>query len=191
MIRAQQWLTWMKKDPAIMIELNEKYVLRPPALKDAEQLLAVKNNTIAAALLESDHEPFDLQGMQAWIKFHHKEEKNLVLLIEDAENKKVIGHVGLYDIDSIKKSATFGILIGLPEYWNKGIGKLATDKMIKLGRINYHLKEVNLHVLEKNSHAYHLYENLGFEQQTILENAVTKNGVPENIIKMKLEFDAE
>ncbi len=170
--------------------LIDHYILRPPAAEDASQLLAVKNNREAAEWLEAENAGYTNADIVKWISRHLQEKRNLMLIIEDTAENKIIGHVALYNIDAEKSDAEFGILIGLPEYWGKGIGYAATKKMIGIATEELHLQSIHLHVLSKNTRAIHIYEQLGFKQQGLLPAPALKNGKPEPVMLMQYSIHA-
>lgn len=166
--------------------INEEFFLRSPVLADAENLCIVKNNKLAALTLEKDNNGFSLEDMQNWINYHNVHSENAIFVIEDKLNYKIIGHVGLYDIDVAEKTCVFGILIGLPEYWNKGIGTLVTIKMIEIAFEVYGLNLIKLHVLLSHQAGIHLYEKLGFIRKEIIPSGTIKNGILTDIVVMEL-----
>jgi lipopolysaccharide/colanic/teichoic acid biosynthesis glycosyltransferase/RimJ/RimL family protein N-acetyltransferase len=168
------------------IYLKDHVILRPLRMSDAEQLLPVKNNTEAAQWLENDPKVFSLEDMKAWITYHQNKESNLILAIEDKSKHCIIGHAGLYDIDPEKGICVFGILIGLPAYWNLGIGRAATEAMIHIAWNTPGIHTIELRVLHKNERAIALYRSLGFVREELLQNATIKNGVPTDVVKMLL-----
>jgi len=81
-------------------------------------------------------------------------------------NDKYIGNVQLTKIS--EGAAEFHLFIGDKDYWNKGIGKEATKKMIEIGFNELNLEEIYLEVDIRNAPAVKAYERVGFfpfEQQ--------------------------
>jgi len=168
------------------IALSNGIILRPFTEADVNQLLEVKNNKEAVVWLVQDNAGYTKEDIRNWIIFHNHNEKNLILAIEDSVGKKIIGHVGLYDINPDTGICTFGILIGLPAYWHRGIGREATLAMLSIAFRTPGIHCVQLHVLHNHSHAIELYRKLGFERIKLLEAFTTKAGVPTDVLVMEL-----
>ena len=162
------------------IRISDQIILRKPVPNDATQLLEVKNNREGAAMLEHENSGYTLKDIQNWIWFHLNNPQNLVYAIVDHENKKIIGHVGFYDIQN--HGCDFGILIGLPSYWHKGIGLIVTKKMLHIGFKELYLNKIFLSVLQKNVRAVELYKQIGFK--LIEEKAIQRNNETETIYRM-------
>ncbi len=168
--------------------IGENFILRKPTLQDTEQLLAVKNNMEATQSLVDTHQAYDHDAIQKWITFHTRQSENDLFVIEDLANQKIIGHIALYDINPFSESCEFGILIGLPDYWQRGIGRIATTEMIEIAFHELMLNSIFLDVLQSNTRAVNLYLSLGFE--VIKETPVTNpGGVPDILFSMKKMHD--
>ena len=75
-------------------------------------------------------------------------------------NDKYVGNVQLTDIDDEK--GIFHIFIGDKEIWGKGVGALATAKLLAIAKEQLHLKKILLHVNLKNSAAVKIYLKCNF-----------------------------
>lgn len=166
-------------------KVNETIQLRRPVLNDVEQLLNVKNNREAAALLEKQNEGYKLNDMKNWIEFHTGEKKNCMLVIEETESKHIIGHAALYDMNVTSKTCVFAILIGSTSHWGKRIGRHVTEKIIELAFQKFGMQEITLHVLERNVRAVSLYFHLGFKTQT--QEIIQRDGKNESLLTMTLK----
>ncbi|HMX03139.1 MAG TPA: GNAT family N-acetyltransferase [Chitinophagales bacterium] len=168
------------------IHISEGVILRPLYISDAGSLLEVKNNKEASVWLEKDPPVYTKEGLINWIRHHQSNPNNLILIIEDTINRKVIGHAGLYDINPEDGTCIFGILIGLPEYWGKGIGRAATSAMIQIAFNTPGIQTIKLHVLQINERAISLYRSMGFTNEEVFVDQTIKNGEPQDVICMKM-----
>jgi len=79
------------------------------------------------------------------------------------KEKKHLGHIGLKKINSIKKQAEIGVVIGEKKYWRKGIGTTAyfllLRKIKKLG-----LKKIFARVNKNNIASINFFSKLGFKR---------------------------
>jgi len=158
--------------------------LRKPTLDDTEQLLEVKNNINAAVTLENDNTGFNIADIKNWINFHNSNSNNDIFVIEHINAKLVIGHAGLYNIQN--GMADFGILIGLPTYWNRGIGTTITKQIIAIGFIQHNLNTINLKVLASHSAAIAVYKKIGFKEIDLKPGGTIKNGKPADLLIMQI-----
>jgi len=113
-------------------------------------------------------------------------ENNLILAIIDKESDDHIGNIGLHKIDYINRCATLGILIGLPNYHNRGYATEALSLLVMhaFNRMNLHKIELGVH--EDNKPAIKLYHKCGFVIEGIKKESVMRAGRYENIVIMGL-----
>lgn len=136
--------------------------LRPLEIKDAEISYHWRNNPVVWELTGSKPDKFITKDMEvAWIKkvLARSDEKRYAICL--SHNDQYIGNVQLTSIKN--RQAEFHIFIGLPEFWGKGIGKLATAKMINIGFSELQLKKIYLFVKKNNLAAIKAYEKVGFK----------------------------
>ena len=78
-----------------------------------------------------------------------------------SENKRLIGHCGLYYIDFIIRSAEFGIYIGEDDYRGGGFGSDALRTLVKYGFDTLNLNKIWCEVYDNND-ALSVYKHIGF-----------------------------
>lgn len=81
--------------------------------------------------------------------------------IEDTTTSSLVGHVTLWGIHPVIRSATLGILLG-PNDVEKGMGTEAVALMLRIAFMELGLNKVELNVWEYNERAIHVYQKLGF-----------------------------
>jgi RimJ/RimL family protein N-acetyltransferase len=101
-------------------------------------------------------------------------------------DSKVIGHVGLYNIDFRVRKAEFAILIAGEDNQGKGYGSLCTKFMIDYAFDELNIRKINLSLLSENKRAVSMYNKIGFLQEGILRNDQYKNGKYHDVILMAL-----
>ena len=79
-------------------------------------------------------------------------------------DQNYIGNIYLTNIDRIERKATFHIFIVEKDYWGKGIGRIATKRMLQIAFNELGLESVNLRVRNQNLRAVKIYENVGFKE---------------------------
>ncbi len=96
-----------------------------------------------------------------------------------------VGNCGLKNISD--KSAELWIYIGEERYRKRGFGREATSLLLRKGFEVLGLKQIYVHVVEFNTNARRLYEQLGFKETSLSHDSKTWEGRGCNIIRMELE----
>ena len=99
-----------------------------------------------------------------------KVNKRIIFEIWHKEDKKSIGFAELDDIDWINRRTELGLLIGEPEYWNKGLATEAGKLLV-----NYGFKELNLNkiftaIFSPNIGSWRCVEKIGMTREATLKN---------------------
>ena len=77
--------------------------------------------------------------------------------------KKDGRYVGNTQVTNIENNeAEFHIFIGDREVWGKGIGAIASEKMLKIAKDELHLNRLRLWVNQENIAAKKIYQKIGF-----------------------------
>ena len=172
---------------------NKLFLLRTPNKKtDISDLFDVKNNKETSKYLVGNTPTYSKNDIHNWIDFHNNCENENLFVIEDRHNNKVIGHIGLYNINLDVRSAEYAILIGNNEYLGKGVGRQVTDLILDYGFNKLGLNRIYLSFISKNLPAYNLYVKIGFKKEGCLRHVILKNGVYYDLILMailKSEYD--
>ena len=166
------------------IRLDNKLLLRRPDFSDKQELLLLKNNKEASKLLGGHTPDYSLKDIISWIKFHRNAKNETLFVIKDLTKNRLIGHVGLYNIDHISKKAEFGILIADNDSHGKGYGNLCLNHMMDIAFNKLELNKVTLSLLYENVSAYKLYKKNNFEIEGVLKNDIYKNGKYYDVLLM-------
>lgn len=87
-----------------------------------------------------------------------------------------IGNVEISAIDWRSRKAEVGIIIGEKEHWNKGYGTEALSLIVDFAFGQMNLERLQANILDVNSNAMKLFEDLGFLKEGMLRNAFYSNG---------------
>jgi len=103
---------------------------------------------------------------------------DVILVIEAIEgaSTKPIGNCGLHGINSKDNHATFGIVIGEKDYWNKGYGTEAARLLINYGFQQLNLHRISSSVVTFNERSIKFHKKLGFQEEGRRRQATFKNG---------------
>ena len=114
--------------------------------------------------------------MQAeWYRRGSNSSKQYDFEIRDLETGKLIGHTGLYYVDSIARKAEFAIYIGDMDFRGKGLGSDALRTLIKYGFQELNLNKIWCEVFSNNA-AIDIYRRIGFVDEGVLRQNVFKHG---------------
>ncbi len=168
-----------------------KLIFRRPTVEDIGQLLVLKNDEESALLLGGVHSEYSYEDIERWIEFHNGRNDELVLVVEDSLKNKLIGHVGLYKIDTVARKTEYGILIADKDYKGRGIGTLCT-----LTLTNYAFKDLGMHkvtaeVLTENKASVAMFTKCGYTIDGTLRDDVFKNGRYYDVYTMSILQDED
>jgi len=106
--------------------------------------------------------------VKKWMEDHH----TIVLTICTADPDEPIGLSAFFRIDWVSRMATYYIAIADPKNWSRGFGKEVTQLMLDYGFNTLNLNRIQLHVSCKNDRAIKVYQQLGFQNEGTLRQAM-------------------
>ncbi len=92
----------------------------------------------------------------------------------DTLSGRHIGNCMYYDIDTHRKQAELGIMIGDREYWDQGYGLEAVSVLVEHIFSSAKLERIYLHTLEWNVRAQRCFEKCGFTAIKTVQRAGKK-----------------
>lgn len=122
------------------------------------------NDLDAARMLEMPPGPMTEEKELEWFEGQAKAEDSMAFTIYERENLQPIGNTSLFEVDYRNSRATFGILIGEPEFRNKGYGTETTRLMLDYAFAALGLHSVMLTVFEFNPAGLRAYQKAGFKE---------------------------
>ena len=150
-------------------------ILRLPTEEDVDDLLLVKNEQEAAMLLGRTHAMYTREDIQSWIAFHRGRTDERLYVVEDKESGHVVGHAGLYQINTISRRAEYGILLGNKRFRGRGLGQKITRFFIRHAFEDLGLHKVKSTVITDNQASYHMCLKSGFVQEGLMRDETYKN----------------
>lgn len=103
-----------------------------------------------------------LEGEKKW--FENPKDGDYLFFIVRKEDDKLIGTIGLHDVDNIHRRATLGIFIGDKSGRNKGLGTESIRLILEYGFKYLNLNNIKLDVMEFNERAIACYKKCGFKE---------------------------
>lgn len=104
--------------------------------------------------------PMSLEEEEQWYSDLQKREGS-VFCIETTEGK-LIGTLGIMQLDWADRRAEIGVMIGEKEYWSRGCGTEAITLLLKYMFEEMNLERVGLFCDETNLRAQRCYQKCGF-----------------------------
>ena len=120
--------------------------------------------------------PKNEQDEYEWYESVRKNPNIYVFAVRRQDNDTLVGSASLFDINWRVRKCTFGIALGDPTVWGKGLGTDATRVIVGYAFQELNLNRVQLDVYEFNERARKAYEKVGFSSEGILRQAVYREG---------------
>jgi RimJ/RimL family protein N-acetyltransferase len=111
---------------------------------------------------------------------------SVIFSICDKSNDKYFGNAKLGSIDWVNRRCTYGRLIGLEEYKNKGFGTEALVLLIKYGFLKLGMNRIYSGAIKDNIASLKSNEKVGFVKEGIQRNAIWRNGKFNDIISLAI-----
>ena len=145
------------------------------------------NDTKVNKYLESGGD-YTLHKLESFLI--EQEQKNILFwAINVKDTQKHIGNIKIDPINVENNSGEYGILMGDSNEWGKGYAKEASKAIMDYCFNELKFSKITLGVIDENRSAVKLYETLGFETESIIENVGIYDKKMCNSIRMVKEND--
>lgn len=131
-------------------------------------------------------EPARFRYPPAQKKWLEDESTGYMFMIKTVEDQKVIGQVGISEINPVSLEGWLSIAIGERNYWGKGYGAEAMRLIMEFGFSVLNLNRISLDVFEYNPRAIHVYQKLGFKIEGAERQHLNRDGKRWDLIHMGL-----
>jgi len=119
--------------------------------------------------------PFSQAQEERWFESHLNDSSSHIFGTETPEGK-LIGNIGIDEIDWKDRKAVLGIVIGEKEYWGQGYGTDAIRALLRFAFTNMNLNRIRLSVFDYNERAQRCYRKCGFQLEGRLRQAHFSDG---------------
>ncbi|MDI6707597.1 MAG: GNAT family protein [Candidatus Thermoplasmatota archaeon] len=126
--------------------------------------------------------PKSMYEEEKWYEETLKNSRTKIFAIQ--VGKKHIGNISLEKIDYRNRKAALGIMIGEPNYWDKGYGTDAIKTLLSVAFNELNLHKVYLYSLTSNKRAIRCYKKCGFEVEGLLRDDIFKAGKYQDLLVM-------
>lgn len=140
--------------------------------------------------------PMSLAEEERWferIQERDPRERPFAIDLREAEDWRLIGNCGVFDLEWIYRSAELGIMIGDKSVWDQGLGTRVMVMLLRHCFQTLNLNRVCLKVYGSNRRARRSYVKAGFVEEGCMRQAVFKDGRYEDVFLMSVlrsEWDA-
>ena len=160
--------------------IGERLYLRPLEPAQDYHLRATWLNDEEIRRYFSVYPTNDAQSKERLESFY-KDFRHILLGVALKEDNRLIGLVGLKDINIQHQSAEFYIIIGDREVWGKGYGSEATKLMVRYGFLELNLNRIQTQDMEDNIGGWRADEKAGFKYEGTLREVIPRFGKFHNI----------
>ncbi len=129
-----------------------------------------------------------LQADRNWFAYY-QQHRNEAVRLAILDEGSFVGTVQLTQIDRMNQQAEYSIMIGEKKHQSKGLGRQATQAILKHGFFDLNLHRIYLTVLPDNERAIRLYESIGFQREGIYRRSLFKDGQFVDVMGMSLLRD--
>lgn len=142
--------------------VGERIYLSPKSVEDAEKFTEWLNDFKTTDYLGRSHRIVTLQGEKEYLE--KNADNKVSFAIVEKNTDKLIGTVGLHDLDYINRTSTLGIFIGDKDYRSKGYGTEAIRLILDFGFNYLNLNNIKLDLMGFNERALKCYKKCGFKE---------------------------
>lgn len=153
--------------------------IRELKASDATRMLEWMQNTDINIFFQFDSRAATMQSVLSFIQNSQHEDHNIHLAITD-QNDLYMGTVSLKNINQQNLTAEYAISMH-PEAIGKKYAQYATNSILELAFLQYHLNRVYLNVFSDNLRAIAFYEKFGFSFEGEFKEHIIMNGSKINL----------
>lgn len=133
-------------------------------------------------------------GEKEYLENAAKDQENRNFNIVELNTDKLVGTLGLEQINWIERSAVLGIFIGDGDFRNSGYGTEAINMLLEYGFKYLNLHSIRLDLLSVNERAHKCYQKCGFKDTGASREEIFLNGKYYDKLHMDIlesEFDGD
>ena len=142
--------------------VGERIYLSPRSTEDVEKYTEWFNDFKTTDYTGRSHQTMSIELEKKYLE-EHKNEDTVFAIVEKGTDK-LLGTVGLHEVNHIKRKATLGIFIGDKNYRSKGYGTEAIRLILDFGFNYLNLNNIKLDLMEFNERALACYKKCGFKE---------------------------
>jgi RimJ/RimL family protein N-acetyltransferase len=146
--------------------VTEKLILRPPTLKDADDIAQNANHIEVSRYLALVPYPYSVKDARNFIKLCRKKAKenpyNFGITLK--HSGKLVGMIGFTGLDKFSGKTEVGYWLG-KKYWRQGITAEALKAMVKFAFHKLKLVRLQADAFVENKASANLLKKIGFKKE--------------------------
>lgn len=166
--------------------VGERIYLSPRNIEDAEVYTMWMNDFEVTDYTGRSANMLTLDAEKKYLENKNLNSETTAFAIVDLKTDKMVGTIGLENINRNHRTAVLGIFIGDPDYRNNGYGTETIQLVLDFAFNYMNLNSVNLTVLDCNERAIRCYKKCGFKEAGRLRNSKFVNGKYHDTILMDI-----
>lgn len=157
----------------VFLETDRFYLTKVDKEHCNDQYLGWLHDKDVNKFLETGKVPTNIKELLSYV---NNVKALLFLAIHEKGSNIYLGNIKIDVMNTVHRTAEYGILIGNKSYWGKGvaeeISRVVIDHCFKV----LNVRKITLGVIEDNKGASRLYDKLGFLEEGVYKNHVFVNG---------------
>lgn len=156
--------------------IGMKTILRPVNIEtDFESMLRWINDPQVNRFLKA-RGPITILQEREYVEKIGKDPSNIIFAIETREDHRLIGTMGIHNIDYPSGNATTGSLIGEKDCWGKGYGTDAKMLLLNYAFNTLNLRRINSSTIAYNERSSRCLQRCGYQLEGILKEYYYREG---------------
>jgi len=152
--------------------VTERLILRPPTLKDAEDIAANANHIDVSRYLALVPYPYSVKDARDFVKLRRKKAKdnpyNFGITLK--HSGKLVGMIGFTGLDKFTAKAEVGYWLG-KKYWRQGITEESLRALVKFAFRKLKLVRLQADLAIENKASANLLKKVGFKKEGLRRKA--------------------
>lgn len=130
--------------------------------------------------------PLNGERIDAWCERIMASTDSYTFVVKDEASGAYIGTCALMNVDLKNRLCELAIVIGEPDFWGKGYGKLIMAELCRLAFEQLNVRKLYLHVFGYNQRAIKMYERFGFQLEGTFKEELYRDGAYHDILRYGL-----
>ncbi len=160
--------------------IGERIYLRPLEPTQDNHLYSTWMNDEEIRRYFSIYPTSDFRGRER-IEQLYRDGKHIIFGVALKSDNRLIGMVGLKDINNVNQTAEFYVIIGDRAAWGMGYGTEATKLMVRYGFMELNLNRIQTQDMEENIGGWRADEKAGFKYEGTLREVILRFGKYHNV----------
>jgi len=163
--------------------VGERCYLSPMNEDDAPQYVEWLNDMEVARTLTVAVQTIALSGEREYLREHAQDHTYSVVTLD---GDRIIGNVGLVDINNLERTCEIGVFIGAKDLWGQGYGREAMVLLMRYAFDYLNMRNIWLRAFAFNERGLASYRKLGFREIGRRRKAAPREGAEHDLVFMDI-----